>query len=156
MKNRPPIINIALLLVLALSAAAGAAWTFATALRAAPPEDTATLEIRWHGNGIILQGAVRDVATQHALAEGAATRLGGEADQVVDWLDITPAALPVADVAALAGVLQLGQEGWHLQRRADDGWLAVQSPGDARSARASELLQRAFGPGVAIRLVPLP
>jgi hypothetical protein len=81
---------------------------------------------------------------------------GGEADQVVDWLDITPAALPVADVAALAGVLQLGQEGWHLQRRADDGWLALQSPGDARSAQASELLQRAFGPGVAIRLISLP
>ena len=156
MKNRSPIINIALLLVLALSAAAGAAWTFATALRATPPENSATLEIRWHGNGIILQGAVRDVATQHALAEGAAARLGGEADQVVDWLDITPAALPVADVAALAAVLQLGQEGWHLQRRADDGWLAVQSPGDARSARASELLQRAFGPGVAIRLISLP
>jgi len=156
MKNRPPIINVALLLVLALAAAAGAAWAYATALRAAPPANTAMLEIRWHGNGIILQGAVRDVATQHALVEGATARLGGEADQVVDWLDITPAALPVADVAALAAVLQLGQEGWHLQRRADDGWLAVQSPGDARSARTSELLQRAFGRGVTIRLISLP
>ena len=155
MKNRPSIINIALL-VLALAAAAGAAWAFTTALRAAPPENTAALEIRWHGNGIILQGAVRDVATQHALVEGATARLGGEADQVVDWLDITPAALPVVDVAALAAVLQLGQEGWHLQRGADDGWLAVQSPGDARSARASELLQRAFGRGVTIRLISLP
>jgi len=156
MKNRPPIINIALLLVLALSAAAGAAWTFATALRAAPPEDTATLEIRWHGNGIILQGAVRDAATQQALVEGATARLGGEADQVVDWLDIAPEALPVVDAAALASLIRLGQEGWHLQRRAASGWLAVQSPDDARSAQASELLQRAFGPGVAIRLVPLP
>ena len=155
MKNRPPIINIALL-VLALAAAAGAAWAFATALRAAPPENTAALEIRWHGNGIILQGAVRDVATQHALVKGATARLGGEADQVVDWLDITPAALPVADVAALAAVLQLGQEGWHLQRRADGGWLAVQSPDDARSAQASQMLQRAFGRGVTIRLISLP
>ena len=142
-------------LLMALLAAAGAAWVFAAA-RPAPSATSAALEIRWHGNGIILQGAVRDAATQHALVEGAAARLGGEADQVVDWLDITPAALPVADVAALAGVLQLGQEGWHLQRRADDGWLALQSPGDARSAQASELLQRAFGPGVAIRLISLP
>lgn len=156
MKNRPPIINIALLLVLTLSAAAGAAWAFAAALRAAPPENAAAVEIRWHGNGIILQGAVRDAATRHALVEGATARLGGEADQVVDWLDITPAALPVADVAALAGVLQLGQEGWHLHRRAADVWLAVQSPGDARSAQASQLLQRAFGAGVAIRLISLP
>jgi len=157
MKNSPPIVVIALLLVLALAVSAGLGWAFASQRHAAPLENNgAALEIRWHGNGIILQGAVRDAATQHALVEGAAARLGGEADQVVDWLDITPAALPVADVAALAGVLQLGQEGWHLQRRADDGWLALQSPGDARSAQASELLQRAFGPGVAIRLISLP
>ena len=134
-------------------AALAVAWSVAAPGRS---EAGPMLEIRWHGNGIVLQGAVRDAATQRTLAEGAAARLGGEEDQVVDWLDITPAALPVADVAALAGVLQLGQEGWHLQRRADDGWLALQSPGDARSAQASELLQRAFGPGVAIRLISLP
>ncbi|KLN55779.1 hypothetical protein [Variovorax paradoxus] len=116
----------------------------------------AALEIRWHGNGIILQGAVRDAATQHALVDGATARLGGEADQVVDWLDIAPAALPIADAAALASLIRLGQEGWHLQRRATEGRLVVQSADDARSAQARELLQRAFGPGVAIRLVPLP
>ncbi|HWT19995.1 MAG TPA: hypothetical protein VN280_13850, partial [Variovorax sp.] len=79
-----------------------------------------------------------------------------EADQVVDWLDIVPAALPIADAASLASLIRIGQEGWHLQRRATEGWLAVQSPGDAQSAQASELLKRAFGPGVAIRVVALP
>jgi hypothetical protein len=116
----------------------------------------AALEIRWHGNGIILQGVVRDVATQRALAEGAAARLGGEADQVVDWLDIVPSALPVADAAALAELIRLGQEGWHLQRRPKDGWLAVQSLSDDRSARARALLRTAFGPEVSMELVALP
>jgi len=150
-KNRPRIIA---LLMLVLAAAAGVAWAFAAA-RPAPSANGAVLEIRWHGNGIILQGAVRDAATQQALVEGATARLGGEADQVVDWLDIAPEALPVADAAALASLIRMGQEGWHLQRRSTGGWLAVQSPEDARSAQASELLQRAFGPDVAIRLVPL-
>ncbi|MBT2335303.1 hypothetical protein J7E49_15465 [Variovorax paradoxus] len=144
---------IALLMV--VLAAAGIAWAFAAA-RPAPPAMNAVLEIRWHANGIILQGAVRDAATQHTLVEGATARLGGEADQVVDWLDIAPAALPVADAAALASLIRLGQEGWHLQRKTDSGWLAVQSPEDGRSAQAGNLLQRAFGSGVAIRLVPLP
>ncbi|WP_018905868.1 hypothetical protein ABL841_14885 [Variovorax paradoxus] len=142
-------------LLMALLAAAGAAWVFAAA-RPAPSATSAALEIRWHGNGIVLQGAVRDAATQRALVDGATARLGGEADQVVDWLDIVPTALPIADAASLASLIRIGQEGWHLQRRAAEGWLAVQSPGDAQSAQAGELLQRAFGPGVAIRVVPLP
>ena len=129
------------------------AWYFTarTSQAAGPP-----LEIRWHGNGIILQGQVRDVATQRALAEGAAARLGGEADQVVDWLDIVPSALPVADAAALAELILLGQEGWHLQRRTKDGWLAVQSLNDERSAKARALLRTAFGPEVSMELVALP
>jgi hypothetical protein len=151
MNRRPRV--IALLMV--LLAAAGAAWVFAVA-RPAPPAANAALEIRWHGNGIILQGAVRDAATQHALVDGATARLGGEADQVVDWLDIAPAAPPIADAASLASLIRMGQEGWHLQRRATEGRLAVQSPDDAQSAQARELLKRAFGPGVAIRLVALP
>jgi len=149
--NRPRV--IALLMV--FLAAAGVAWMFA-ATRPAPPAVDTVLEIRWHGNGIVLQGAVRDAATQHVLVEGATARLGGEADQVVDWLDIAPAALSVANAEALAGLIRLGQEGWHLQRRAADAWLAVQSPGDERSVQARELLQRAFGPDVAVRLVSLP
>jgi hypothetical protein len=129
------------------------AWHFTahTSAAAGPP-----LEIRWHGNGIVLQGAVRDVATQRALAEAAAARLGGEADQVVDWLDIVPSALPVADAAALAELIRLGQEGWHLQRRPKDGWLAVQSISDERSARARALLRSVFGADVSIELVALP
>ncbi|MDR6886975.1 MULTISPECIES: hypothetical protein [Variovorax] len=142
------------LLIIAV-AAASAAWVFA-ATRPAPPARDAVLEIRWHGNGIILQGAVRDAATQQALVEGATARLGGEADQVVDWLDVAPAALPIADAASLASLVRLGQEGWHLQRHATEAWLAVQSPGDERSAQARQLLQRAFGPDVAIRLISLP
>ncbi len=98
---------------------------------------------------------MRDAATQHVLVEGATARLGGEANQVVDWLDIAPAALPVADAASLASLIRLGQEGWHLQRHATDAWLAVQSPNDGRSAQAKQLLQRAFGPEVTIRLIPL-
>ncbi|MBJ2159924.1 hypothetical protein JC881_29410 [Variovorax sp. IB41] len=130
-----------------------AAWHFTaqTSAAAGPP-----LEIRWHGNGIVLQGAVRDVATQRALAEGAAARLGGETDQVVDWLDIVPSALPVADAAALADLIRLGQEGWHLQRRPTDGWLAVQSLSDERSTKARALLRSAFGADVSIELVALP
>jgi hypothetical protein len=112
-------------------------------------------EIRWHGNGIILQGTVGDAATQQALVNGATARLGGEADQVVDWLDIAPAALPIANAEALAGLIRIGQEGWHLQRKGDSAWLAVQSPGDARSAQARELLQRAFGADAAVRVVAL-
>lgn len=106
MNRRPRV--IALLMV--LLAAAGAAWVFAAA-RPAPPATNAALEIRWHGNGIILQGAVRDAATQQALVDGATARLGGEADQVVDWLDIAPAALPIADAASLASLIRIGQEG---------------------------------------------
>ncbi|MET3492972.1 hypothetical protein [Variovorax boronicumulans] len=128
------------------------AWRFASP---EPPAASTALEIRWHGNGIVLQGKVKDAATQHALADGAAARLGGEADQVVDWLDIEPTALPVADAAALAELIRLGDEGWHLQRRPGDARLALQSTSDARSARAHTLLQRAFGPGVAVELVPL-
>ncbi|HEX7865274.1 MAG TPA: hypothetical protein VF555_10005 [Variovorax sp.] len=96
-------------------------------------QTTPSLEIRWHGGGIVLQGTVPDVATQRALAEGAAARLGGESDQVTDWLDIKPTALPVADTAALGRLILLGQEGWHLQRRPTEGWLAVQSLTDERS-----------------------
>ncbi len=114
------------------------------------------LEIRWHGGGIVLQGKVRDVATQQALAQGAAARLGGETDQVTDWLDITPTGLVVADPAALAQLIRLGQEGWHLQRRPAEARLAVQSLTDARSAQALSLLQAAFGPGVPARLIQLP
>ena len=143
---------IALLMVVA--AAVGAAWVFA-ATRSASPATNALLEIRWHGNGIVLQGAVRDAATQQVLVEGAIARLGGEANQVVDWLDIAPAALPVADAASLASLIRLGQEGWHLQRHATEAWLAVQSPDDDRSTQARQLLQRAFGPEVTIRLIPL-
>ncbi|MDQ0569341.1 hypothetical protein QFZ42_001175 [Variovorax paradoxus] len=143
---------IALLMVVV--AAAGAAWVFA-ATRPASPVTDAVLEIRWHGNGIILQGAVRDAATQHVLVEGATARLGGEADQVVDWLDIAPAAPPIADAASLGSLINLGQEGWHLQRHATEAWLAVRSPDDERSTQARQLLQRAFGPQVAIRLIPL-
>ncbi|MFS2102615.1 hypothetical protein ACCC97_27025 [Variovorax sp. Varisp85] len=119
---------------------------------AVPP----SLEIRWHGGGIVLQGAVQDAATQQTLAEGAAARLGGESDQVTDWLDITPTALPVADAASLVRLINLGQEGWHLQRGPTGGWLAVQSLTDERSVQARALLQAAFGPGGAVRLVPLP
>ncbi|MCR6476675.1 hypothetical protein NU688_11010 [Variovorax sp. ZS18.2.2] len=146
---RPFLIALAVACLMALAVA----WHLTANTRSAegPP-----LEIRWHGNGIILQGTVRDVATQRALAEGAAARLGGEADQVVDWLDIVPSALPVADAAALAELIRLGQEGWHLQRRAKDGWLAVQSLTDERSARARALLRTAFGPEVSIELVALP
>jgi len=129
------------------------AWHFTTGNSQAAG---APLEIRWHGNGIILQGEVRDAATQRVLAEGAAARLGGEADQVVDWLDIVPTALPVADASALAELIRLGQEGWHLQRRPKDGWLAVQSLTDERSAKARTLLRTAFGPGVSMELVALP
>lgn len=144
---------IALLMVVV--AAAGAAWVFA-AMRPASPATNALLEIRWHGNGIVLQGAVRDAATQQILVEGATARLGGEANQVVDWLDIAPAALPVADAASLASLIRLGQEGWQLQRRAADAWLAMQSPDDDRGAQATQLLQRAFGPDVKVRVIPLP
>lgn len=138
--------------------AAGVAWhlTGGGGAQARTAEAAPSLEIRWHGGGIVLQGTVRDAATQRALAEGAAARLGGESDQVTDWLDITPAALPVADAAALARLILLGQEGWHLQRRPTEGWLAVQSLTDERSVQAKALLQAAFGPGVAIRLVQLP
>jgi hypothetical protein len=129
------------------------AWHF---MAKTPQVTGAALEIRWHGNGIVLQGVVRDVATQRALAEGAAARLGGETDQVVDWLDIAPSALPVADAAALAELIRLGQEGWHLQRRPKDGWLAVQSLSDDRSTRARALLRSAFGPEVSMELVALP
>lgn len=135
--------------------AAAVAWRLTTGsdaqARAAP-----SLEIRWHGGGIVLQGAVQDVATQQALAEAAAARLGGETDQVIDWLDITPAALPVVDAASLARLIKLGQEGWHLQRRPTEGWLAVQSLTDERGVQAKALLQAAFGPEVAMRLVLLP
>ncbi|MDQ0045083.1 hypothetical protein [Variovorax boronicumulans] len=146
---RPALIASAVACLIALAVA----WHFTarTSQAAGPP-----LEIRWHGNGIILQGQVRDVATQRLLAEGAAARLGGEADQVVDWLDIVPSALPVADAAALAELILLGQEGWHLRRRPKDGWLAVQSLTDERSAKARTLLRTAFGPGVSMELVALP
>ncbi|MGJ7605331.1 hypothetical protein ACSFA7_13425 [Variovorax sp. LT1R20] len=146
---RPALIAWAVACLIALAVA----WHF---MAKAPQATGAALEIRWHGNGIILQGEVRDVATQRTLAEGAAARLGGEADQVVDWLDIVPSALPVADAAALAELIRLGQEGWHLQRRPKDGWLAVQSLSDERSDKARALLRAAFGPGVSMELVALP
>jgi hypothetical protein len=127
--SRPVVIALAIACLIALAVA----WHFTAKT---PQVAGLPLEIRWHGNGIVLQGAVRDVATQRALTEGAAVRLGGETDQVVDWLDIVPSALPVADAAALAELIRLGQEGWHLQRRPKDGWLAVQSLSDDRSTRA--------------------
>ncbi|MET3381419.1 hypothetical protein [Variovorax paradoxus] len=147
-------VSVACLAILA----AAVAWrlTAGSDAQARVADAAPSLEIRWHGGGIVLQGAVQDVATQHALAEGAAARLGGESDQVTDWLDITPAALPVADAASLARLILLGQEGWHLQRRPTEGWLAVQSLTDERSVQANALLQAAFGPGVAMRLVLLP
>jgi hypothetical protein len=147
-------VSVACLAVLA----AAVAWQLTAGgdAQARAADATPSLEIRWHGGGIVLQGAVQDAATQHALAEGAAARLGGESDQVTDWLDITPAALPVADAASLARLILLGQEGWHLQRRSTEGWLAVQSLADERSVQAKALLQDAFGPGVAMRLVLLP
>jgi len=136
----------------------GATWRVAGDAEERGQTDGATpsLEIRWHRVGIVLQGAVRDAATQQALAASAAARLGGESEQVIDWLDITPAALPVADAAALARLVLLGQDGWHLQRWPTEGRLAVQSPTDERSFQAKALLQAAFGPGVVIRVVPLP
>ena len=138
--------------------AMGIAWRVGAAgePQASAAESASSLEIRWHGGGIVLQGTVQDAATQQVLAQGAAARLGGESEQVTDWLDITPAAPPVADAAALARLIQLGQEGWHLQRRPTEGWLAVQSPTDQRSMEAKALLQAGFGPGVAIRIVQLP
>lgn len=148
-------VSVAFLVILAAAVGwhlAAGSGTEARAVQTTTP----SLEIRWHGGGIVLQGKVRDAATQRVLAEGAAARLGGESDQVTDWLDIAPDALPVADAAALAKVILLGQEGWHLQRRATEGWLAVQSPTDERSAQARALLQAAFGPDVAIRLIQLP
>ncbi|WP_432726512.1 hypothetical protein [Variovorax sp. W6] len=150
------IASIACLAILAV----GVAWRLTAGgeaqVRTVGAQAAPSLEIRWHGGGIVLQGTVLDAATQHTLAEGAAARLGGESDQVTDWLDITPTALPVADPTALAKLILLGQEGWHLQRRPTEGWLAVQSLTDERSAQAKALLQAAFGPGVAIRLVQLP
>ena len=135
-----------------------AAWLPATekAARAGDAASAPLLEIRWHGGGIVLQGAVRDSATQHALAQAAAERLGGETDQVTDWLDIKPTGLVVADPAALARLIRLGQEGWHLQRQPAEARLAVQSLTDTRSAQARSLLQSAFGPGVSARVVQLP
>jgi len=138
--------------LLAAAAVVFVAWNPATEKTVGAP----LLEIRWHGGGIVLQGKVRDVATQQALAQGAAARLGGETDQVTDWLDITPTGLVVADPAALAQLIRLGQEGWHLQRRPAEARLAVQSLADARSAQALSLLQAAFGPGVPARLIQLP
>jgi hypothetical protein len=146
--------RIAVLAVL-LAAAAGAAWLAARVPPAAAPGGAA-LEIRWHGHGIVLQGAVPDAATQQALVEGATARLGGESSQVIDWLDIRPDALPVADAAALAQLIRLGQEGWHLQRRAAEGSLALPRSDPAHSAPARELLQRAFGPDLPVRLIDLP
>jgi len=142
-------------LAVVLLSAAGAAWLAARVQPASPPA-SAALEIRWHGNGIVLQGAVRDAATQQALVQGAVARLGGESSQVVDWLDITPTALPVADPAALASLIRLGEEGWHLQRGAAEGALAMPAPAQPQGARAAELLQRAFGPGLPVRLIALP
>lgn len=154
-------IAIALFAACLMAVAAAVAWRLeAPALAAvgsgASAKQSPALEIRWHGNGIVLQGRVQDVATQRALAEGAAARLGGEAGQVVDWLDIVPTALPVADPAALAGLIKLGQEGWHLQRMPCHSWLAMQSIGDERSEQARALLHRAFGPDATIELVALP
>lgn len=147
-------LSVACLAILAI----GAAWRLADGgeEHGQVAGSTPSLEIRWHGGGIVLQGAVRDSATQHALAQAAAERLGGETDQVTDWLDIKPTGLVVADPAALARLIRLGQEGWHLQRQPAEARLAVQSLADTRSAQAQSLLQSAFGPGVSARLVPLP
>lgn len=158
MKKRLWVFAIPMACLLALVVAGTIAWHF-TADRASDigiATSSPALEIRWHGGGIVLQGSVPDEATQRTLAEGAAARLGGESDQVTDWLDITPTALPIADAAALAKLIQLGQEGWHLQRRSAEGWLAVPPLTDERSAQARALLQTAFGPGVAMRLIALP
>lgn len=147
---RPKRTGLAVLALAALVAVPGAAWLQA---KRAPAEGAVLLEIRWHGNGIVLQGTVRDAATQQALVAGAIARLGGESTQLVDWLDIEPAAPPLADAAALAELIRLGQEGWHLQWREAGGWLAVASPGDARSIEAGRLLQRGLGPGRPVRIV---
>ncbi len=147
-------LSVACLAILAI----GAAWRLADGgeEHRQVAGSTPSLEIRWHGGGIVLQGVVRDAATQQALAASAAARLGGEREQVIDWLDITPAALPVSDAGALARLVLLGQEGWHLQRWPTEGRLAVQSPADEHSLQAKALLQAAFGPGVVVRVVGLP
>lgn len=162
--KRLGVFAISMACLMALAAIAAVTWHLTAGRDAHANAGTGTdiaassplLEIRWHGGGIVLQGSVPDEATQRALAEGAAARLGGESDQVTDWLDITSAALPVADAAALAKLIQLGQEGWHLQRHSAEGWLAVPSLTDERSTEARALLQTAFGSSVAMRLIVLP
>jgi hypothetical protein len=113
------------------------------------------IDIRWHQGSMVLDGKVRDAETQQILVAGATARLGGEVDQVVDWLVIDAAAAPLADAHALAQLIRLGLDGWHLQGRAQESWLAVPNPGDARSAEAQALAQRAFGRAMPVRLVAL-
>ena len=103
------------------------------------------IEIRWHQGGIVLDGKVRDAETERILVAGATARLGGEVDQVTDWLVIDAATAPLADADALAQLIRLGLDGWHLQRRAQEGWLAVPAPGDPLGAEGQALAQRAFG-----------
>jgi len=146
MKLRPlPLVAIALVAV--------AGWLVLAARHDTRGEG---IEIRWHQGGVVLDGKVRNAATEQILVQGATARLGGEADQVVDWLVIDDAVAPLADANALAQLIRLGLDGWHLQERAGDGWLAVENPGDARSAQAHALAQRAFGRDAPVRLVALP
>ncbi len=126
MKLRP-----APLLALALLAVAG--WLVFASRH--PGHDDG-IEIRWHQGGIVLDGKVRDAETERILVAGATARLGGEVDQVIDWLVIDAATTPLADANALAQLIRLGLDGWHLQRRAQEGWLAVPAPGDPLSAEA--------------------
>lgn len=116
---------------------------------------TAHLEIRWHQGNVILSGIVRDAETQAVLVDSARARLGGESEQVVDWMNIDADAPPIADPAALGLLIRKGREGWHLRREAAGGWLAVQSPNDPASEEARVLAQRAFGPGVSVHLAAL-
>lgn len=138
------------LLALALVAVAG--W-LALGPREEPRDEG--IEIRWHQGSVVLDGKVRDAETEQILVAGATARLGGEVDQVVDWLVIDAATAPLADTHALAQLIRLGLDGWHLQGRAQERWLAVPDPGDARSAEAKALAQRAFGRAKPVRLVAL-
>lgn len=145
MKLRP-----APLLALALVAVAG--W-----LVLGPRQETRNegIDIRWHQGSVVLDGKVRDAETEQILVAGATARLGGEVDQVVDWLVIDAATAPLADTHALAQLIRLGLDGWHLQGRAEESWLAVPNPGDARSVEAQALAQRALGRATPVRLVAL-
>lgn len=108
------------------------------------------LEIAWQQGHIVLQGRVRDAATQALLADAAQARLGGSAEQVYELLDIDPQAPALLDAAALGALMQLGSEGWRLRwdppRLRIDG--TVESPAQRERVRA--LAAQAFGSGTAL------